>query len=81
MDTITIAGVVVELTLVGESEIYGEVYEGRRHDALIEVLIDDMPRCTVSSRDLGAIGYMMVQHNGFNLCEDSEDMYEFTFKL
>ena len=81
MKSITIASIVVELNLTSESEVYGNVYKGKRHDADVTVVLDDMPRVSVSSRDLGAIGYMMVQHSGHDLCKDSEDMYSFGFKL
>jgi hypothetical protein len=81
MKSITIANVVFNLTLTSESEVYGNVYKGRIHDVCVTVVLDDMPRVSVSSADLGAIGYMIVQHNGFNLCKDSENIYSFVFKL
>jgi hypothetical protein len=82
MKTITIANIVVELTLISDSEMTGQVYEGKRNNAHVTVIqpVDDTPYAVVSSNNIDEVNYIMLEHKGEGFRMSDEGVYSFIIR-
>jgi hypothetical protein len=83
MKSIKIACVVVELTLLNDSEVTGQVYAGTRNNSEITVICppDQSPWAVVSSTDAGEASYIMWMHEGSALRISEKGVYSFKIEL
>jgi hypothetical protein len=83
MKLIKIACVVVELNLLNDSELTGQVYEGKRHNAEVTAIFppDGNPWAIVSTLDVGEAGYLIWMHEGSGLRISEKGVYTFKINL
>jgi hypothetical protein len=82
MKTITIANIVVELTLISDSEMTGQVYEGKRNNAHVTVIqpVDGVLFAVIGSDNIDEVNYIMSEHNGEGLRISDEGVYSFIIR-
>jgi hypothetical protein len=79
MKTVTIANIVVDLTLINDSKETGKVYEGKRNNTEVTVIepIEGAPWAIGSSTDEEEANYIVSMHNGKDMRSPRAGLHTF----